>query len=193
VLVKPWNFFSPTAQPGLNRPSLVGRVRDCRVRRIRRHPNHGATDPMNDWKLQQMIKACGWPLAPELLASGANFNARLDGGLVPLHWACAQGKAGLVKHMIQHGANVQDAADDGQTPLTMALNSGSFQVVMLVIDRLKALAAPPPDLALRKRLTESFSKGHTDARNRLVQTLKDWDRIARKAGTALDAPVLRKF
>ena len=59
---------------------------------------------MNDWKLLQMIKACGWPLAPELLANDANFNARLEGGLVPLHWACAQGKAGLVKHMIQNGA-----------------------------------------------------------------------------------------
>lgn len=130
-----------------------------------------------------MIKACGWPLAPELLSSDANFNARLGSGLVPLHWACAQGKAGLVKHMTEHGANVQDADDDGQTPLTMALKSGSFQVVMMVIDRLKALSAPPPDLAMRKLLTESFNKGHTDARNRLVQTLKDWDRIAKKAGT----------
>ncbi len=137
---------------------------------------------MNDWKLLQMIKACGWPLAPELVASDANFNARLDGGLVPLHWACAKGKAGLVKYMMQHGANVQDSDEDGQTPLIMALNSGSFQVVMLVIDRLKALAAPPPDLVLRKRLIESFSKSHTDARNRLAQTLKDWDRIARKTG-----------
>jgi ankyrin repeat protein len=139
---------------------------------------------MNDWKLLQMIKACGWPLAPELLASGADFNVRLDGGLVPLHWACAQGKAGLVKHMVQLGANVQDPDGDGQTPLAMALNSGSFQAVMLVIDRLKAQAAPPPDLPLRKRLTDSVSKGHVDARNRMAQTLKDWDRVARKAGTA---------
>jgi hypothetical protein len=83
--------------------------------------------------------------------------------------------------MTEHGADVQDADGDGQTPLTMAVNAGSFQVVMLVIDRIKALAAPPPDLALRQRLTDSFSKGHADARNRLVQTLKDWDRIARKA------------
>ena len=139
---------------------------------------------MNDWKLQQMIKASDWPLTPELLAIGADFNARLEGGLVPLHWACAQGKAGLVKHMLQHGANVQDAADDDQTPLTLALDAGSFQVVMLLIDQLKALAAPAPDLALRQRLTERFSKGHADARNRMVQTLKDWDRIARKADTA---------
>ena len=139
---------------------------------------------MNDWKLLQMIKACGWPLAPELLAIGADFNARLEGGLVPLHWACAQGKAGLVKHMLEHGADVQDAADDGQTPLTLALNSGSFQVLMLVIDRLKELAAPPPDPVLRQRLTGIVSKSHADAKNRMAQTLKDWDRIARKAGTA---------
>jgi uncharacterized protein len=139
---------------------------------------------MNDWKLLQMIKACGWPLAPELLASDANFNARLEGGLVPLHWACAQGKAGVVKHMIQNGADVQDAADDGQTPLTLALDSKSFQVVMLVIDRLKALSAPPPAPELRQRLIDTFSEGHTDAKNRMLQTLKDWDRIAKKAGTA---------
>jgi ankyrin repeat protein len=143
---------------------------------------------MNDWKLLQMIKASDWPLAPELLASDANFNARLDGGLVPLHWACAEGKAGLVKHMIQHGANVQDGDDNGQTPLAMALNSGSFQVVMMVIERLKMLEAPLPDLTLRLRLTGSFSKGHADAKNRMAQTLKDWDRIARKAGVPdLDA------
>jgi uncharacterized protein len=139
---------------------------------------------MNDWKLLQMIKACGWPLAPELLAIGADFNARLDGGLVPLHWACAQGKAGLVKHMIQHGANVQDTDEHGQTPFTLALSSGSFQVVMLVIDQLKALTAPPPDQALRARLTEIFSKNHTDAKNRLVQTLRDWDRITKNSDSS---------
>ncbi len=127
-----------------------------------------------------MIKASGWPLAPEHLAPGADFNARLDGGLVPLHWACRAGKAGVVKHMIQHGANVMDASDDGQTPLAMAVQSGSFQTVMLLVDRLKALAAPPPAEALRRQMTDAFSQGHTDAKNRLQQTLKDWDRIARK-------------
>lgn len=84
--------------------------------------------------------------------------------------------------MIEHGANVLDAAVDGQTPLSMAVKSGSFQTVMLVIDRLKALAAPPPDEVLRKRLQDTFGQSHTDAKNRLQQTLKDWDRIARKAG-----------
>ena len=35
------------------------------------------------------------------IAIGTDFNTRLNGGLVPLHWAGAQGKAGLVKPMLQ--------------------------------------------------------------------------------------------
>ena len=30
---------------------------------------------MTDWKTRQMIKASGWPLDPDLLAPGADFNA----------------------------------------------------------------------------------------------------------------------
>jgi ankyrin repeat protein len=135
---------------------------------------------MSDWKIQQMIKASEWPLAPELLAPGADFNARLADGLVPLHWACQQGKAGLVKYMIEQGANMLDRTEKGRGLLELATDSESFQVVMLVIDQLKLLAAPAPDEALRKRLTHVFRAGHPNSRNRLQQTFKDWDRISRK-------------
>lgn len=136
---------------------------------------------MTDWKTQQMIKASGWPLTPDLLAPGADFNARVEGGLVPLHWACQEGKDGLVRYMIEHGANVQDRTESGQSMLELAVGSGSFQTVMMLIDQLKAKAAPPPDDALRKLLTQTFSAGHPNSRNRLQQTLKDWDRIRKKA------------
>ena len=136
---------------------------------------------MSDWKLQQMIKASGWPLAPECLAADADFNTRLDGGLVPLHWACREGKAGMLRHMIEHGANVHDHTEGGQTMLELALASGHFQTVMLLIDQLKLTGAPRPDDALRLRLTAAFSQGHTDARNRLQQALRDWDRLAKAA------------
>ena len=64
--------------------------------------------------------------------------------------------------------------------LELAADSESFQVVMLVIDQLKRLAAPAPDEVLRKRLTHVFRNGHPNSRNRLQQTFKDWDRISRK-------------
>lgn len=136
---------------------------------------------MTDWKTQQMIKASGWPLAPELLAPGADFSAPAEGGLVPWHWACSEGKAGLVRHMIEHGANLQDRTPTGQGMLHMAARSKSFQVVMLLVDQLKATGAPAPDEGLRSFLTKTFSKGHPDSKNRLQQALKDWDRLQRQA------------
>lgn len=144
-------------------------------------PAHPAPEPTPlPWALQQAIKAAGWPLAPGLLAPGADFLAKLDGGLVPLHWACAGGRHGLVRHMLEHGADPRVADEQGRTPLELALQAGSFQLVMLLIDRLKARAEPPPDAALRQRLTATFATSHTDARNRLQQTLRDWDRIGKK-------------
>lgn len=134
-----------------------------------------------------MIKASGCPVAPELLAApGADFNARLEGGSCPLHWACTEGEAKVLKYMLEHGANVLDAADGavslaGRTPLYMAIHSGNFQTVMLVIDQLKAIGAPPADEAMKKRLTSAFGMSHADAKNRLARTLKDWVRLDRKA------------
>ena len=143
---------------------------------------------MSDWKHQQMIKASAWPLAADLLAPDADFTARLDGGLVPLHWACREGKAGLLKYMIEHGANVHDHTDDGQGMLELALKSRSFQTVMLLIERLKATAAPPPDEALQKRLHAAFGHGHANAKNRLLQALKDWERKRNAPGASRSRP-----
>lgn len=136
---------------------------------------------MTDWKLQQMIKASGWPLAPELLSPGTNFCAPVVGDVVPFHWACEQGRDGLVKYMIAQGADVLDLTKDGQTMLSLAVRSGSFQTVMLLIDRLKALVAPLPGANVRQELEKAFGHGHPNQKNRLQQTLKDWERIQKTA------------
>ncbi len=138
---------------------------------------------MSDWKTQQMINASGWPEAPEALAIGTNFNQATASGLVPLHWACEHGRAGLVRHMIAHGANVADVSADGKSMLELALNAQDFQTLMLLIDQLKATGTPPPGEAIKARLLQSFRGSHPDSRNRILQTLRDWDRIARKNGT----------
>ncbi|MES3011057.1 MAG: ankyrin repeat domain-containing protein [Pseudomonadota bacterium] len=138
---------------------------------------------MSDWKTQQMIKASGWPEAPEALATGSNFNQATASGLVPLHWACEHGKTGLVRHMIAHGANVADVAADGKSMLELALNAQDFHTLMLLIDQLKVTGAPPPSEATKARLIQSFRGSHPDSRNRVLQTLRDWERIARKNRT----------
>lgn len=136
--------------------------------------------PQAAWRLQQMIKASGWPLAPEAFAPGANYSAKLEGGLVPFHWACQHGKDSLVKHMIEHGANVQDRTERGVSMLALALESKSFQTVMPLIDQLKAEAAPLPSDELKQRLLKTFSVGHVNLRNRIKQTIRDWESIQKK-------------
>lgn len=138
---------------------------------------------MSDWKTRQMIKASGWPEAPEALAIGSNFNQATPSGLVPLHWACEQGKAGLVRHMIAHGANVADVAADGKSMLELALNAQDFQTLMLLIDQLKATGALPPSEEIKARLIKSSRGSHPDSHNRMLQTLRDWERIERKNKT----------
>lgn len=137
-----------------------------------------------DWRLQQMIKASGWPWAPDLLAPGSDFNAPVADGVSPLHWACTHGKDGLLKYMIGEGATLIDMAMDGQACLSMAVQSGSFQTVMLLIDWLKALNAPAPGPDTRQTLVKVFSTGHPNQKNRLQQTLKDWDRIQKRNSKA---------
>ena len=137
------------------------------------------TDPALDWKTRQMIKASGWPLDPDTLAPGTDFNAPQADGLVPLHWACQGGKPGLLDHLLAHGADVNAQPPGGHGLLAWAVASKNYQTVMLVIDRLKATGAPPPDEALQKRLTHAFASSHTNAKNRLQQTLRDWQRISK--------------
>ena len=135
---------------------------------------------MSDWKTQQMIKASGWQDTAETLAPGANFNQPTATGLIPLHWACQHGKTGLVLHMIAHGANVADITPGGKSMLELALDAQDYQTAMLLIDQLKATGAPLPNEAISARLTQSFGDSHPNSRNRMLQTLRDWERIARK-------------
>ncbi len=138
-------------------------------------------DPTADWKTRQMIKASGWPLNPDTLAPGTDFNAPQANGLVPLHWAVQGGKPGLLEYLLAHGADVNAQPPGGHGLLAWALASKNYQTVMLLIDRLKATGAPPPDEALQKHLAQAFASSHTNAKNRLQQTLRDWQRIS-KAG-----------
>jgi len=134
---------------------------------------------MTDWKTRQMIKASGWPHDPDTLAPGTDFNAPQADGLLPLHWAVQGGKPGLLAYLLAHGADVNAQPPGGHGLLAWALATRNFQVVMMLIDQLKATAAPPPDEALQKRLTQAFASSHTNAKNRLQQTLRDWQRISK--------------
>lgn len=72
----------------------------------------------------------------ELLAQGANVNAKSPYGATPLFFACDRSNVEIVKILLEKGAdaNVKDTFY-GATPLGWALGKGNAEVVRLLIEK----------------------------------------------------------
>jgi hypothetical protein len=53
----------------------------------------------------------------------------------PLFWAIQQGHTELVEFLLDHGANIEDRADEGESPLMKAALYGHRAIVRLLIER----------------------------------------------------------
>jgi uncharacterized protein len=60
-------------------------------------------------------------VATELLAAGADPNAKQQGGFTALHAAAEHGDQALAQVLIDHGADVRITNDDGATPAALAI------------------------------------------------------------------------
>ncbi len=71
----------------------------------------------------------------DLLAKGANVNAKSPYGATPLFFACDRGSVEVVKVLLEHGAdvNVQDTFYRA-TPLAWALNKGKPEIIKLLVE-----------------------------------------------------------
>jgi ankyrin repeat protein len=59
-----------------------------------------------------------------LIAHGADVNARVTHGLVPLHLAASRGALDVIEMLLRAGADPTAAMDDGVTPAAMAESRG---------------------------------------------------------------------
>jgi len=69
----------------------------------------------------------------DILADGADVNARAMGGQTPLHFAAQRDHTRMAQGLLQAGADVEAAADNGQTALHTASVFGK-SVLQLLID-----------------------------------------------------------
>ena len=70
-----------------------------------------------------------------LLASGADVNAKQDGGATALYLAAQEGYTEIVKLLLDKGAEVNTKTDKGLTPLWMSAQEGHTEVVKLLLDK----------------------------------------------------------
>ncbi len=71
----------------------------------------------------------------ELLAGGADVDARGQQGASALHWAAFNGDLEMVRMLLDAGARVDAVLDNGSTPLHLAAFEGHTDVVRLLLQR----------------------------------------------------------
>ena len=83
---------------------------------------------MSDVKIIEAVKA-GNSNIEELLAAGEDVNQQDEQGWTPLNWAAGKGDLGIVKLMLDRGADVFKVGRDQRTPYKIALAAGHPEVV----------------------------------------------------------------
>jgi ankyrin repeat protein len=70
-----------------------------------------------------------------LIDQGADVHAKSYRGWTPLHRACVNGHAEVVKALLEKGADVHAKANDGKTPLHRACRYGHYDIAAMLRDR----------------------------------------------------------
>jgi ankyrin repeat protein len=94
--------------------------------------NAVANNPMLVQPLHSAAAAGRADIVQLLLESGADANARQQGGFIALHAAAQNGDHAMVKLLLDHGADAAAATDDGRTAADIADAAGHPEVVALL-------------------------------------------------------------
>ncbi|WP_396912397.1 ankyrin repeat domain-containing protein [Mycolicibacterium sp.] len=98
----------------------------------------------------------------QLLAEGADVNAREDSGWTPLHFAANQGNLKVTEALLAAGADVNAVNDEGKEPLFCAILAGGLGQALAVAKLLRDNGADPNRVASNGRSPATFVKRLVD-------------------------------
>lgn len=96
----------------------------------RADPNY--QNPLGDSALTLAALKGDRPMVEALLAAGARTNKP---GWTPLGYAASEGHQDIARLLLDRGADVNAASDNGTTPLMMAARAGKVEMVKLLLAR----------------------------------------------------------
>jgi ankyrin repeat protein len=131
--------FSPDGFTLLHLAAFFGRT-ELVSELLSRGANAGAVannatqvQPLHSAAALQQLEA-----ARLLVATGADVNARQQGGWTPLHAAAAGGDLALARLLLEHGADPRQPNDQGLDALALAQSKGHAELAALLAGRASA-------------------------------------------------------
>jgi ankyrin repeat protein len=101
-------------------------------------PNVPSKNPMKVTPLHSAVanrdNERAWKMARVLLTHAADVNVVQHGGWTPLQQAAAHGNIGLVKLLLEKGADISAKADDGRDAVALA-QTGNHQAVVDLLEK----------------------------------------------------------
>ena len=94
--------------------------------------NTPARHPFHVTALHAALASPDPDFAAQLIAAGADVNARQQGGATPLHETAHSGYLDLTRLLLEHGADPSATDDRGQTPAEVAIARGHPDVAALL-------------------------------------------------------------
>jgi ankyrin repeat protein/Mg2+ and Co2+ transporter CorA len=120
-----------------------------------------------------------------LIVCGANIMAKSDGSWTPLHNACLQGSAKVVRILLTAGADVNARLLTGMTPLHVAAQAGHLDVVVCLLERSDIKRTARDTLGITPFLLAAQSK--KPARKDIVNKLAPSNQVDALSEDALGA------
>jgi len=85
--------------------------------------------------LRETLEKCDEAVCKQLLAKGANVNARDEEGCTPLIWAVLAKNREVVDVLLAHGADVNCKNNQGETAIYWAAMSGDMGITNLLLEK----------------------------------------------------------